>query len=87
MRRWWLLVTTVVLTWQTLDPAFTVEVQHRHQGELTVLTHTTDTTYRHPYPRDGQNCYRARYVMPQVTAWTAWTCVRWKQGRIEGDQG
>lgn len=75
MRHRWLWLLAVLLTWEPVDPALTVEIEHRHQRTRTILVQTPGTTYTHPYPRPGENCYRVRYVVPQVSPWTAWTCV------------
>lgn len=77
MRYLWLL-TVILLTWQSMDPAYTIEVQRRtgNAGWQTIQTVTGQAT--EDDVERGRHCWRVRYVTPgapQTSPWTNVACV------------
>lgn len=73
------LLTVILLTWQSMDHAYTIEVQRRTgttgwQTIQTLAGHATEDTVD-----QGRHCWRVRYVTPgapQTSQWTNVACVR-----------
>lgn len=78
LRYVWLL-TVILLTWQSVDPRYAVEVQRR-TGKAAWTT--VDTVYGHTLDDTvgrGHHCWRVRYTTPgapQTSRWTNLACVR-----------
>lgn len=74
MRALWLL-TLVLLTWQTVDPRYTVEVQRQTgRGEWRTQLVLTGDRYEDEVSK-GTHRWRVRYVLPGAPQESAWSNV------------
>lgn len=72
------LLTVILLTWQSVNTAYMIEVQRRTGKTAWQTIQTVDDHATEDEVGRGRHCWRVRYVTPgapQTSKWTNLACV------------